>query len=43
MMIDFEKQATRMGGDIRYGIATKVDFSAQPYKVAAGICLHPKI
>jgi thioredoxin reductase (NADPH) len=33
MMIDFEKQATRMGADIRYGIATKVDFSAQPYKV----------
>jgi thioredoxin reductase (NADPH) len=33
MMIDFEKQATRMGADIRYGIATKVDFSVQPYKV----------
>jgi len=33
MMIDFEKQATRMGADIRYGIATKVDFSNQPYKV----------
>jgi thioredoxin reductase (NADPH) len=33
MMIDFEKQATRMGADIRYGIATKVYFSAQPYKV----------
>ncbi len=33
MMIDFEKQAKRMGTDIRYGIATKVDFSAQPHKV----------
>lgn len=33
MMIDFEKQAKRMGTDIRYGIATKVDFSAHPHKV----------
>ena len=33
MMIDFEKQAKRMGADIRYGIATKVDFSATPHKV----------
>lgn len=33
MMIDFEKQANRMGADIRYGLATKVDFSKQPYKV----------
>jgi thioredoxin reductase (NADPH) len=33
MMVHFEKQAHRMGADIRYGIATKVDFSAQPYKV----------
>lgn len=33
MMIDFEKQAKRMGADIRFGIATKVDFSAQPHKV----------
>jgi thioredoxin reductase (NADPH) len=33
MMVDFEKQAIRMGADIRYGMATKVDFSAQPYKV----------
>ncbi|WP_346318289.1 thioredoxin-disulfide reductase [Chitinophaga sp. YIM B06452] len=33
MMVDFEKQATRMGADIRYGMATAVDFSAQPYKV----------
>jgi thioredoxin reductase (NADPH) len=33
MMVDFEKQAKRMGTDIRYGLATKVDFSEQPYKV----------
>ena len=33
MMVDFEKQAARMGADIRYGLATKVDFSSQPHKV----------
>ena len=33
MMVHFEKQAHRMGADIRYGIATKVDFSSAPYKV----------
>ena len=33
MMVEFEKQAARMGADIRYGLATKVDFSSQPYKV----------
>ncbi len=33
MMIDFEKQAKRMGADIRFGLATKVDFMSQPYKV----------
>ena len=33
MMVDFEKQAKRMGTDIRYGIATKVDFSGQALKV----------
>lgn len=33
MMVDFEKQAKRMGADIRYGLATKVDFSSQPFKV----------
>jgi thioredoxin reductase (NADPH) len=33
MMVDFEKQAKRMGTDIRFGIATKVDLSSQPYKV----------
>ena len=33
MMEHFEKQARRMGTDIRYGLATKVDFSAHPYKI----------
>jgi thioredoxin reductase (NADPH) len=33
LMIHFEKQAARMGADLRYGLATKVDLSAQPYKV----------
>ncbi len=33
MMVDFEKQAKRMGTDIRYGLATKVDFSTKPFKV----------
>ena len=30
MMAHFENQAKRMGTDIRYGLATKVDFSVQP-------------
>ncbi len=33
MMMDFEKQARRFGTDIRYGIATSVDFSSYPHKV----------
>ncbi len=33
MMVDFEKQAKRMGADIRFGVATKVDFSSTPFKV----------
>ncbi len=33
MMEHFERQAARMGADIRFGIVTKVDFSAKPYKV----------
>ncbi len=33
MMVHFEKQAKRMGTDIRYGLATKVDFSNRPFKV----------
>ncbi|RZK38599.1 MAG: thioredoxin-disulfide reductase [Hymenobacter sp.] len=33
MMEDLKKQAERFGTDIRYGIATKVDFSAGPHKV----------
>jgi thioredoxin reductase (NADPH) len=32
MMVDFEKQATRMGSDIRFGLATKVDFQHLPLK-----------
>ena len=33
MMVNFEKQAARMGTQIRYGLATDVDFSSKPYKV----------
>ncbi len=33
MMVHFEKQAARMGADIRYGLATSVDFSTHPLKV----------
>src|ERR1044072_5375852 len=33
MMIDFEQQAQRMGADIRWGLATKVDLNTHPYKV----------
>ncbi|MCB0697083.1 MAG: thioredoxin-disulfide reductase [Chitinophagaceae bacterium] len=33
MMIDFENQAKRMGADIRWGYATKVDMSQRPFKV----------
>src|SRR5687768_8795186 len=33
LMVQFEKQAQRMGTDIRFGLATKVDFSSRPYKV----------
>ena len=33
MMVNFEKQAKRMGTDIRYGLATKVDFSTRPIRV----------
>jgi len=33
MMVHFEKQAARMGADIRYGLATKVDLSVLPYRV----------
>ena len=33
MMVHFEKQASRMGADIRYGLATKVDFTTYPLKV----------
>ena len=33
MMINFEKQAKRFGTDIRYGMATAVDFTGYPHKV----------
>ncbi len=33
MMVEFEKQAVRMGADVRFGLATKVDFGVQPFKV----------
>jgi thioredoxin reductase (NADPH) len=33
MMVHFENQARRMGTDIRYGLATKVDFSTRPLQV----------
>jgi thioredoxin reductase (NADPH) len=33
MMEHFEKQATRMGADIRFGIVTRVDFGTRPFKV----------
>jgi thioredoxin reductase (NADPH) len=33
MMVQFEKQAARMGADIRFGLASKVDFSVRPFKV----------
>lgn len=33
MMEDFRKQAERYGTDIRYGLATAVDFSSRPHKV----------
>ncbi|GLU53646.1 thioredoxin-disulfide reductase [Dyadobacter frigoris] len=33
MMINFEKQAKRFGADIRYGMATEVDFTSYPRKV----------
>ena len=33
MMVHFENQAKRMGADIRYGLATKVDFTSKPFKV----------
>ncbi len=33
MMEDFKKQAERFGTDVRYGMATAVDFSSYPLKV----------
>lgn len=33
MMEDLKKQAERFGADVRFGLATKADLSARPYKV----------
>ena len=33
MMVEFEQQAQRMGADIRWGMASKVDFTNRPFKV----------
>ena len=33
LMVQFEKQAVRMGTDVRYGYATKVDLSKQPFTI----------
>ncbi len=33
MMVEFQQQAERFGTDVRYGLATKVDFSGYPHKV----------
>ena len=33
MMVHFEKQAARMGADIRYGLATAVDFTGPTHRV----------
>ncbi len=33
MMIDFQKQAERFGADVRFGMATKVDFTGPVHKV----------
>ncbi|GAB4091976.1 NAD(P)/FAD-dependent oxidoreductase [Flaviaesturariibacter terrae] len=33
LMVHFEKQAHRMGADLRYGLATAVDFSVHPFQV----------
>jgi thioredoxin reductase (NADPH) len=33
MMEDFKKQAERFGTDVRWGLATSVDFSSRPHKV----------
>ncbi len=33
MMEDLKKQALRFGTDVRYGLATKVDFNSHPHKI----------
>jgi thioredoxin reductase (NADPH) len=33
MMVDFEKQAIRMGANIRFGMATSADLSRRPFRI----------
>lgn len=33
MMVDFKKQAERMGAEVRFGMITAVDFSSRPHKL----------
>lgn len=33
MMMDFEKQAVRMGADIRYGTATAAELTSRPFRI----------
>ncbi len=33
MMDDFKSQAVRLGAEVRFGLATKVDFSQRPFRV----------
>ncbi len=33
MMVDLEKQASRMGAEVRFGMATSADLSKQPYQI----------
>jgi len=39
MMADLEAQARRMGADVRWGFASKVDLSVRPFKGRWGKCL----
>jgi len=40
MMEDLKKQAERFGTDIRYGLATAVDFSSHPHKITIDESKH---
>ena len=33
MMEEFQKQAERMGADVRWGVVTEADFSNRPFKI----------